>query len=173
LFAWNQKYGETSNAILQSVIDKAQETVSVVSGHSGSSKKSSSSKATTGLSYVTPTSTFASVDWKNLKAHHEGLDSGFVGGVKGNETFIKALNGEILTTKGQQDNFINKILPNMLNNASSGNNINCDNLLSINVAGNLDSKSEANVIAAVNSQFKELNKVLAGNGLVRKANGFA
>jgi len=173
LFSWNQKYGETSNAILQNVIDKAQETVSIVSGSSGSSKKSSSSKATTGLSYVTPTSTFASVDWKNLKAHHDGLDSGFIGGVKGNETFIKALKGEIGVTRGQQDNFTNKILPNMLKNAESGNNIKCDNLLSINVAGNLDPKSEANVIAAVNSQFKELNKVMAGNGLVRKANGFA
>ena len=179
LFNWNQKYGKVSNDILQSIINKSQETISTTSS-SSSKKKSTKSASTKDGSSSTIAGTLASLVGKvggvllsSLGIFHEGLDSGFVGDVKGNETFVKALKGEAFVTEKQQDNFVNKVLPSMLNNASSGNNINCDNLLSINVAGNLDSKSEANVISAVNSQFEELNKVLAGNGLVRKANNYA
>lgn len=109
----------------------------------------------------------------SLGIFHDGVNAGFVGNVKGNEKFAKLMDKELVVNEKQQNAFINSTLPSIVKSSSSGNNITCDNLLSINVSGNIDSKSEANVIAAVNGQFKELNKILAGNGLVRKANGFA
>lgn len=179
LFNWNQKYGEVSNDILQSIINKSQETISTTSS-SSSKKKSTKSASTTDGSSSTIAGTLASLVGKvggvllsSLGIFHEGLDSGFVGDVKGNETFVKALKGEAFVTEKQQDNFVNKILPSMLNASTPENSINCESLLTINVGGNLDPSSETKVVNAVNTQFGKLNKILAGNGLVRKANSFA
>lgn len=173
LFAWNAKYGDVTNATLQSIIDKAYEVVAV---SSGSSK--SGTKKTTTVSKTVGTS----VDWKALKTHHEGIDSGFVGsGLKGNEEFIKALKGEVYATPKQQDDYMEKYLPNMLKNAyvngatniSAGTTMQYDKLLEINVSGSIDSDSVSKIQSTVNQAFGQLTSALAQRGTVRKANVFA
>lgn len=105
--------------------------------------------------------------------HHNGLDSGFVGSsLNGNEQFVKALKGEVFVTPKQQNNFMNNVLPNMLSKLSSGNNIEAQSLLTINVGGSIDEKSIGEVKRAVVNQFQALNKVLSGNGIIRTANNF-
>lgn len=173
LFAWNARYGDVTNATLQSIIDKAYEVVSISSG----SKKSGTKKTS-----VVSKTVGTSVDWKSLKAHHDGLDSGFVGsGLDGNEEFIKALRGEAYATPKQQDKYMDDILPNMLRNAyvsgmtnvSAGMTMQYEKMIEINVSGSIDSDSVSKVQSAMNQGLSQLTNALAQRGTVRKANAFA
>jgi len=104
--------------------------------------------------------------------HHKGLDSGFVGDNKttGNEMFIKALKGEVFVTPAQQDNFMNKVVPNMISNLGSS--ITAENLISINVSGNLDSSVLPDIKTTIKNSFDNLAKTLASRGIVRTASDF-
>jgi len=196
LFAWNIKYGETTNAVLQSIIDKSQEIVTPTTSKSSSSKKTTTTTTTSGNSgssgksgsqFKLGAGSGGSLTLKpsspvNRMTHHDGLDSGFVGsGLNGNESFIKALDGEVLTNPKQQDAFMEKILPNMLknayvsgtNNTLSGNTMSYDKLIEINVSGSIDSDSVTKVQATVNQAFEQLTNAFSQRGTVRKANSFA
>ena len=188
LFAWNAKYGDVTNATLQSIIDKAYEVVSISSG----SKKSSTKKKTTTSTATTPSTSSSALSALGnvaglifgslIGTHHDGLDSGFVGGgLKGNEEFIKALKGEVYATPKQQNEYMEKYLPNMLKNAyvggmtnvSAGTTMQYDKLLEINVSGSVDSNSVSKIQDTVNQAFGQLTNALSQRGTVRKANAFA
>ena len=192
LFAWNAKYGDVTNATLQSIIDKAYEVVSITSGSSKKKKKTVSSKKPPTGSAITVGSAAIAVGsvvraigatiGSLIGTHHDGLDSGFVGGgLKGNEEFIKALKGEVYATPKQQNEYMEKYLPNMLKNAyvggmtnvSAGTNMQYDKLLEINVSGSVDSNSVSKIQDTVNQAFGQLTNALSQRGTVRKANAFA
>ena len=178
LFAWNAKYGDVTNATLQSIIDKAYEVVSITSG-SGAKKKK---KPTTPTPKTPPLPTKPSQKPPGAELYHDGLDAGFVGGgLKGNEEFIKALKGEVLVNPKQQEEYMRKILPNVLKNAYAGGatsvyagmNMQYDKLIEINVSGSIDSNSMSKIESTVNEAFTRLTGALSQRGTVRKANAFA
>jgi hypothetical protein len=195
LFEWNTKYGDIVNASLQETINKSQETAAPAasskkykttykiiaddgsgkvlnSGYGvGSSSSSSKSSAKT-LAMKKMTSVPSYIEYGKTASYHKGLEAGFVGNLKGNEAFIKALRGEAYITPKQQNNYMNKILPEMLSSARSLGSMNFEKLIEINVSGSIDSNSVTKVQNTITAGFEKLNKVFNGNGIIRKANGF-
>lgn len=105
-----------------------------------------------------------------VKPYHTGLDAGFVGNIKGNEEFVKALKGEAFITRGQQDRFMNNILPDIVSKTSTYGGATFDNLLNINVQGNLDSSVVPDIERISNDVFKRLNKAMFQGGYKRNTN---
>lgn len=102
--------------------------------------------------------------------YHTGLDAGFVGNLKGNEEFVKALKGEAFVTRAQQDRFMNNILPDIVSKTSTYGGATFDNLLNINVQGNLDSSVVPDIERISNDVFKRLNKAMFQGGYKRNTN---
>lgn len=102
--------------------------------------------------------------------YHTGLDAGFVGNIKGNEEFVKALKGEAFVTRAQQDRFMNNILPDIVSKTSTYGGATFDNLLNINVQGNLDSSVVPDIERISNDVFKRLNKAMFQGGYKRNTN---
>ena len=107
---------------------------------------------------------------KRRNTYHTGLDAGFVGNVKGNEEFVKALKGEAFVTRAQQDRFMNNILPDIVSKTSTYGGATFDNLLNINVQGNLDSSVVPDIERISNDVFKRLNKAMFQGGYKRNTN---
>ena len=105
-----------------------------------------------------------------VKPYHRGLDAGFVGNLKGNEEFVKALKGEAFVTRAQQDRFMNNILPDIVSKTSTYGGATFDNLLNINVQGNLDSSVVPDIERISNDIFKRLNKAMFQGGYKRNTN---
>lgn len=105
-----------------------------------------------------------------VKPYHTGLDAGFVGNIKGNEEFVKALKGEAFVTRAQQDRFMNNILPDIVSKTSTYGGATFDNLLNINVQGNLDSSVVPDIERISNDVFKRLNKAMFQGGYKRNTN---
>lgn len=105
-----------------------------------------------------------------VKPYHTGLDAGFVGNLKGNEEFVKALKGEAFVTRAQQDRFMNNILPDIVAKGSTYGGATFDNLLNINVQGNLDSSVVPDIERISNDIFKRLNKAMFQGGYKRNTN---
>lgn len=105
-----------------------------------------------------------------VKPYHTGLDAGFVGNIKGNEEFVKALKGEAFITREQQDRFMNNILPDIVSKTSTYGGATFDNLLNINVQGNLDSSVVPDIERISNDVFKRLNKAMFQGGYKRNTN---
>nr|DAR68792.1 MAG TPA: minor tail protein [Caudoviricetes sp.] len=105
-----------------------------------------------------------------VKPYHTGLDAGFVGNLKGNEEFVKALKGEAFVTRAQQDRFMNNILPDIVSKTSTYGGATFDNLLNINVRGNLDSSVVPDIERISNDVFKRLNKAMFQGGYKRNTN---
>lgn len=104
--------------------------------------------------------------------HHQGLNSGFVGGLRQDETIIKALKGEILLNKYDMDKFVKKVFPSMLmagsqiqSNAPNGN-VSID--MPITVMGNLDKSVLPNLKDMVRDVVNELNRSVSNRGFVRQ-----
>lgn len=115
---------------------------------------------------------FEGITKKNLvygvKPYHTGLDAGFVGGLKGNEEFIKALKGEAFITKEQQNRFMNKILPDIVSTgASSLGSMSFGNLLNIEVQGNLDSSVVPRIEDITKDVVKQINQTVFRGGYKR------
>lgn len=115
---------------------------------------------------------FEGITKKNLvygvKPYHTGLDAGFVGGLKGNEEFIKALKGEAFITKEQQNKFMNKILPDIVSTgASSLGSMSFGNLLNIEVQGNLDSSVVPKIEDITKDVVKQINQTMFRGGYKR------
>lgn len=115
---------------------------------------------------------FEGITKKNLvygvKPYHTGLDAGFVGGLKGNEEFIKALKGEAFITKEQQNRFMNKILPDIVSTgASSLGSMSFGNLLNIEVQGNLDSSVIPRIEDITKDVVKQINQTMFRGGYKR------
>ena len=119
-------------------------------------------------------------EWDALP-YHEGINAGFVGGndpkykglhseLQSNEQFAKLMKGELVINPEQMDNFMSNILPNI----SGGNStINIENLMPINVAGNLD-KSVVNDIDTISQKVTgEIMKIMRDRGMVRNAKLYA
>lgn len=102
-----------------------------------------------------------------VSTKHKGLDAGFVGNVKGNEEFVKALKGEAFITQEQQDKFMNKILPQMVSKSSNDGMV-IDTLLEINVQGNLDKEVIPELKKVSTKVMGDINKVLFSRGYNRK-----
>ena len=103
-----------------------------------------------------------------VKPYHTGLDAGFVGGLKGNEEFIKALKGEAFITKEQQNRFMNKILPDIVSTgASSLGSMSFGNLLNIEVQGNLDSSVVPRIEDITKDVVKQINQTMFRGGYKR------
>lgn len=126
-------------------------------------------------------STIGYEEWSALPAYHSGLNAGFVGGhnpnykdlhpeLQSNEQFAKLMKGELVINPEQMDNFMSNILPNI----SGGNStINIENLMPINVAGNLD-KSVVNDIDTISQKVTgEIMKIMRDRGMVRNAKLYA
>lgn len=107
---------------------------------------------------------------REKNVYHKGLDAGFVGNVKGNEEFVKALKGEAFVTRAQQDRFMNNILPDIVSKTSTYGGATFDNLLNINVQGNLDSSVVPDIERISNDVFKRLNKAMFQGGYKRNTN---
>ena len=197
LSVWNQNYGDMTAQELQTLISNAGTAGSSISSSMGSA---ANSVGGVGRAAGEAAGKFQELTqqmqeyyrWLNLlnsdtgahensaywsthggyPTHHKGLDSGFVGDNKtsGNEMFIKALKGEVFVTPNQQNNFMNKVIPSMISNAGSS--ITADNLISINVSGNLDSSVVPELKTTIKSSFESLAKTLASRGIVRTANNF-
>lgn len=105
--------------------------------------------------------------------YHKGLDAGFVGNVKGNEQFVKALKGEAFITKEQQDKFMGNILPKIVSRASSYGSTSFDNLLNITVQGNLDTETVPKIEAIVKETFSKLNSAMFKGGYKRNTSTVA
>lgn len=105
-----------------------------------------------------------------VKPYHRGLDAGFVGNLKGNEEFVKALKGEAFITREQQDRFMNNILPDIVAKGSTYGGATFDNLLNIDVQGNLDSSVVPDIERISNDIFKRLNKAMFQGGYKRNTN---
>ena len=107
------------------------------------------------------------------KPFHKGIEEGFVGGVEGNEMFAKLLNGELVTNEGQQNRFMDKILPQLLGNTAQAvtetvsNGVNID--MDFNVAGNMDE----NVIPQVRNAVKEIIDTYFIRGQKRNVRAFS
>lgn len=100
--------------------------------------------------------------------YHTGLDAGFVGGLKGNEEFVKALKGEAFITKEQQNRFMNKILPDIVSTgASSLGSMSFGNLLNIEVQGNLDSSVVPRIEDITKDVVKQINQTMFRGGYKR------
>lgn len=115
---------------------------------------------------------FEGITKKNLvygvKPYHTGLDAGFVGGLKGNEEFIKALKGEAFITKEQQNRFMNKILPDIVSTgASSLGSMSFGNLLNIEVQGSLDSSVVPRIEDITKDVVKQINQTMFRGGYKR------
>lgn len=115
---------------------------------------------------------FEGITKKNLvygvKPYHTGLDAGFVGGLKGNEEFIKALKGEAFITKEQQNRFMNKILPDIVSTgASSLGSMSFGNLINIEVQGNLDSSVVPRIEDITKDVVKQINQTMFRGGYKR------
>jgi hypothetical protein len=110
-----------------------------------------------------------------LESHHKGLDSGAVGGKGGNEMFIKALKGEILVNEAQQENFMSKILPSMINSPQvsslGGGNISLE--MPINVAGNLDKTVMPDLERIASFVVKKINDSMLSRGYNRRTDMYA
>ena len=106
------------------------------------------------------------------KTHHKGLDAGFVGNIKGNEEFVKALKGEVFVTKQQQDKFMSSILPDIVSSSMKtiGSSMSFGNLLNITVQGNLDSSVVPKIEEIVKKSVQNLNKTMLKTGFVRGTN---
>ena len=107
---------------------------------------------------------------RERNVYHKGLDAGFVGNIKGNEEFVKALKGEAFITREQQDRFMNNILPDIVAKGSTYGGATFDNLLNINVQGNLDSSVVPDIERISNDIFKRLNKAMFQGGYKRNTN---
>lgn len=107
------------------------------------------------------------------KPFHKGIEEGFVGGVEGNEMFAKLLNGELVTNEGQQNRFMDKILPQLLGNTAQAvtetisNGVNID--MDFNVAGNMDES----VIPQVRNAVKEIIETYFIRGQKRNVRAFS
>lgn len=129
--------------------------------------KVSSGSYSIGDTYSTGKSTTRPGLYSTLKKHHSGLDSGFVGGLKGNEEFVKALKGEAFVTKSQQDKFMKEVLPNIASSAVSYSGSKFDNLLNINVSGNLDEDVVPKIQKVAQEMFSKLNSTMFQGGYKR------
>lgn len=103
------------------------------------------------------------------ETHHSGLDSGFIGDVKGDEKVIKALKGELVLNESDISRFMNKVLPSMLTTptvmAQGGGNITVD--MPITVQGNLDSSVLPRLETIINKVVDKLNSNVSLRGNVR------
>jgi hypothetical protein len=108
---------------------------------------------------------------------HSGIDTGFVGGLKSNEEFAKLLDGELVVNKSQMDNFMNKVLPSVMNQPQTSNNsfggVTFENLLNLTVQGNMDSSVIPDIEKIANYAVDKFNKVLRDQGILRNANAFS
>ena len=92
-----------------------------------------------------------------LYAFHEG---GFVGDTKpsNSEVFAKLLKGEYVATSNDMNNFINRVLPNILGSSTSIGNGDIMVKMDFNIQGNLDKsvvpEIEKDVTAAINQLLK-------------------
>jgi len=115
-------------------------------------------------------------DWFNqvFGVHHEGLDSGPVGGMKtaSNEKLAKLLKGEIVINGPQQDNILNNIIPSIArtssNVGSGGGGIQIGSLLT--VQGNMDKSILPDVEKLLDKAIDKLNKGNYQRGILRGTN---
>lgn len=109
-----------------------------------------------------------------LTGRHSGIESGFVGGLKSNEEFAKLMDGELVITPKQMEKFMKVTLPTIpaMVNAAGGQGMKFDNLLNINVAGNLDKNTVPDLERITDKVMANLNKTLAAKGYMRSVNQF-
>ena len=109
------------------------------------------------------------------KMYHSG---GVVGGetkLKSNEEFAKLLNGEVVSTQAQMDNFMRKTLPTMLNSSPMTTNNSSDNGISLvlNIAGNADDNTvrqlESKITKIADTVFGMVTKTMGQKGNNRNA----
>ena len=106
---------------------------------------------------------------KDPQPFHEGVHSGFVGGLKSNEEFAKLLKGELVINPNQMSNFMNKGLPEVIAR-SAGNTISIE--MPINVAGNLDKSVLPDIEKIIDKAFQKMNHSLGTRGYKRTVNQY-
>ena len=101
-----------------------------------------------------------------VATHHSGVDSGFVGGLKTNESFVKAIKGEIIVNEPQMNNFMSNILPKMIKSGSGGITINAP----LQIAGNVTQDTLPDLQKMMDKMVKSLNDSLKSRGIIRQSN---
>jgi hypothetical protein len=102
-----------------------------------------------------------------IKLYHEGIDSGFVGGLpllKNNEEFAKLLKGELIINPIQMNRFMTNTLPQL---TSMNNGFKIDKLVDITVQGNLDSSVIPKIDDIVNKAVDKLVNATSMRGMNR------
>jgi len=102
-----------------------------------------------------------------VKLYHEGIDSGFVGGLpllKTNEEFAKLLKGELIINPIQMNRFMTNTLP-QLSSVNNKGNIQIDSLLTIN--GNVDNTVMPRLETIVNQAVDKLVDTMGMRGISR------
>lgn len=102
-----------------------------------------------------------------VKKYHDG---GIVNGGNNSEVFAKLMANEVVVTPNQIGNFFKNTLPELSRLAS--NQLKFDNLISLNVQGNLDSSVIPDIERVVNLAVDKINAAMQGRGYVRSANQF-
>jgi TP901 family phage tail tape measure protein len=117
---------------------------------------------------------------ENVASNHDGIDSGFIGGkakLKSNEEFRKVLEGEIVLNPEDMDKFMTKTLPAMIGTnpqiQSNSGGFEIGNLMNIVVNGSLDSKILPDIEKISQRVIGEINKVMLGRGIKRRADAFS
>ena len=123
---------------------------------------------TTGTGFVEDTSWYGN-GGQGLPSLHEGVDVGFVGGLKSNEEFAKLMDGELVINPPQMNAFMQKTLPDIVQNSNiGGNQMTIE--MPIQVAGNLDKSVLPDIDNIVNKAFEKMNSVLNNRGYRRSIN---
>lgn len=106
--------------------------------------------------------------------HHSGLDAGPVGGLKTstNERLIKALDGEVLINQYQQENILNRVLPNIPqftpNHQKMSESFNIGSLMTFN--GPVDKSVLPDIEKIANKVIDVINKGNLSRGIRRPTN---
>lgn len=100
--------------------------------------------------------------------HHDGVNSGFVGGLNSNEEFAKLLKGELVLNPRDMDRFTKTTLPSIVGNASSYGGASFS--MPITVNGNLDSTVLPDIEKIAGKVINVINNSMKNRGYIRNSN---
>lgn len=102
-----------------------------------------------------------------IPMHHDGVDSGFVGGLKSNESFARLLKGELIVNEKQMNGFMSTTLPSLIKNGNGGGvSIN----MPLNISGNVNADTLPDIQKMMDKVVATLNNSLKNRGYIRNTN---
>ena len=105
--------------------------------------------------------------------HSGGVVGSSSGSVGSNEVLAKLLEGEVVATQAQADNFVRNTLPQLAEASSTINGGNMEISIPIQVMGNLDRAALPGLEAMVKAAVKQINENMSNRGYTRRADSFS